>query len=116
MNQSVLLRGVNDDAITLAALFRGLVRNRVRPYYLLQTDPVVGTSHLRTPLAKGIALMEALQGRVSGIALPKLIVDTPGGKGKVPVGPEYIVQSNGTHTTLRTFRGELVDYIDPDHA
>lgn len=116
MNQSVLLRGVNDDAATLEALFRGLVRNRVRPYYLLQTDPVVGTSHLRTPLEKGIALMEALQGRVSGIALPKLIVDTPGGKGKVPVGPDYIVQRSGTHTTLRTFRGELVDYIDPDHA
>ncbi|HET8940079.1 MAG TPA: KamA family radical SAM protein [Polyangiales bacterium] len=116
MNQSVLLRGVNDDADTLEALFRGLVRNRVRPYYLLQTDPVVGTSHLRTPLAKGIALMEALQGRVSGIALPKLIVDTPGGKGKVPVGPDYIVQRSGTHTTLRTFRGELVDYIDPDHG
>lgn len=116
MNQSVLLRGVNDDADTLEALFRGLVRNRVRPYYLLQTDPVVGTSHLRTPLEQGIELMAALQGRVSGIALPKLIVDTPGGKGKVPVGPDYIVQRNGTHTTLRTFRGELVDYIDPDHT
>jgi lysine 2,3-aminomutase len=116
MNQSVLLRGVNDDADTLEALFRGLVRCRVRPYYLLQTDPVVGTSHLRTPLDLGIKLMEALQGRVSGIALPKLIVDTPGGKGKVPVGPDYIVQRSGTHTTLRTFRGELVDYIDPDHT
>jgi lysine 2,3-aminomutase len=116
MNQSVLLRGVNDDADTLEALFRGLVRSRVRPYYLLQTDPVVGTSHLRTPLERGIALMAALQGRVSGIALPKLIVDTPGGKGKVPVGPDYIVARSGTHTTLRTFRGELVDYIDPDHS
>jgi lysine 2,3-aminomutase len=116
MNQSVLLRGVNDDAQTLEALFRGLVRNRVRPYYLLQTDPVVGTSHLRTPLSTGIELMEALQGRISGIALPKLIVDTPGGKGKVPIGPDYIVQRDGVSTTLRTFRGELVDYIDPDHS
>jgi lysine 2,3-aminomutase len=116
MNQTVLLRGVNDDAQTLEQLFRGLVRCRARPYYLLQTDPVVGTSHLRTPLAKGIALMEALQGRVSGIALPKLIVDTPGGKGKVPVGPDYIVGRHGAHTTLRTFRGEHVDYIDPDHT
>jgi lysine 2,3-aminomutase len=116
MNQSVLLRGVNDDAQTLEALFRGLVRCRVRPYYLLQTDPVVGTSHLRTPLDKGIQLMAALQGRVSGIALPKLIVDTPGGKGKVPVGTDYIVQRAGAATTLRTFRGELVDYIDPDHS
>jgi lysine 2,3-aminomutase len=114
MNQSVLLRGVNDDARTLEALFRGLVRTRVRPYYLLQADPVIGTSHLRTPLAKGIELMAQLQGRLSGIALPKLIVDTPHGKGKVPVGPDYIVSRSGYTTTLRTFRGELVDYIDPE--
>jgi lysine 2,3-aminomutase len=76
MNQSVLLRGVNDDAGVLERLFRGLLRARVRPYYLLQMDPVRGTAHLRTPLAKAVALMEALQGRVSGIALPKLVVDT----------------------------------------
>lgn len=115
MNQSVLLRGVNDDAKTLERLFRGLLRARVRPYYLLQADPVVGTSHLRTPLARGIELMAELQGRVSGIALPKLIVDTPHGKGKVPIGPDYIVGRHGFTTTLRTFRGELVDYIDPEH-
>jgi lysine 2,3-aminomutase len=116
MNQTVLLRGVNDDVATLDALFRGLVRSRVRPYYLLQADPVRGTSHLRTPLSKGIELIGQLQGRLSGIALPKFIVDTPGGKGKVPVGPEVIVRREGAHTTLRTFRGELVDYIDPDHG
>jgi lysine 2,3-aminomutase len=92
------------------------VRMRVRPYYLLQTDPVIGTSHLRTPLATGIAIMEALQGRLSGIALPKLIVDTPHGKGKVPVGPQYIVREQPGVTTLRTFRGELVDYLDPDNV
>jgi lysine 2,3-aminomutase len=115
MNQTVLLHGVNDDVRTLEALFRGLVRTRVRPYYLLQADPVRGTSHLRTPLATGMQLMAELQGRVSGIALPKLIVDTPGGRGKVPVGVETIVARDaaaGT-TTLRTFRGELVDYVDP---
>jgi lysine 2,3-aminomutase len=114
MNQSVLLRAVNDDASTLESLFRGLVRARVRPYYLLQADPVIGTSHLRTPLAKGIELMAQLQGRLSGIALPKLIVDTPHGRGKVPIGPDYIVGQHGHTTTLRTFRGELVDYIDPE--
>lgn len=113
MNQTVLLRGVNDDSQTLEALFRGLVKNRVRPYYLLQADPVRGTSHLRTPLRRGIELMESLQGRVSGIALPKLIVDTPGGRGKVPIGPDYISARDGLRTTLRTFRGELVDYVDP---
>jgi lysine 2,3-aminomutase len=113
MNQTVLLRGVNDDSRTLEALFRGLVRTRVRPYYLLQADPVRGTSHLRTPMDTGIRIMSELQGKLSGIALPKLIVDTPGGKGKVPVGPDYIVARKHGTTTLRTFRGELIDYIDP---
>lgn len=113
MNHTVLLRGVNDDAETLATLFRGLVRLRVRPYYLLQADPVQGTGHLRTPLSTGIALMERLQGRLSGIALPKLIVDTPGGLGKVPVGPDYVVARAPGKTRLRTHRGVEVEYIDP---
>ena len=116
MNQTVLLRGVNDDADVLEALFRGLVRWRVRPYYLLQADPVQGTSHLRTPLATGVALMERLQGRLSGIALPKLIVDTPGGLGKVPIGPEWIVGRAPGRTRLRTHRGVEVDYVDPPDA
>lgn len=113
MNQTVLLRGINDDPATLEALFRGLVRSRVRPYYLLQMDPVRGTSHLRTPLATGIAIMERLQGRLSGIALPKLIVDTPGGMGKVPVGPDYVVSRAPGETVLRTHRGVEVTYVDP---
>ena len=116
MNQTVLLAGINDDPATLEALFRGLVRARVRPYYLLQADPIRGTSHLRTPLARGVAIMEALQGRLTGIALPKLICDTPGGKGKVPLSPDYVVARDGGRTTLRTFRGELVDYVDPPLA
>ncbi|MCB9625911.1 MAG: KamA family radical SAM protein [Sandaracinaceae bacterium] len=113
MNQAVLLRGINDDADTLETLFRGLVKRRVRPYYLLQMDPVRGSGHLRTPLDTGIRIMGALQGRLSGIALPKFIVDTPNGRGKVPVGPETLVARAGGRSTLRTFRGELVDYLDP---
>jgi lysine 2,3-aminomutase len=114
MNQTVLLAGINDDPDVLATLFRGLVRARVRPYYLLQADPVRGTGHLRTPLARGIELMEKLQGRLSGIALPKLICDTPGGRGKVPLGPNYVEgAAAGSATVLRTFRGELVEYVDP---
>ena len=113
MNQTVLLRGVNDETGTLEALFRGLVRSRVRPYYLLQMDPVAGTGHLRTPLYRGVELMAALQGRLSGIALPKLIVDTPGGLGKVPIGPNYIVSAKDGVTVLKTFRGEFVEYYDP---
>jgi lysine 2,3-aminomutase len=119
MNQSVLLAGVNDAAATLEALFRGLVRARVRPYYLLQADPVRGTSHFRTPLERGLELIGALQGRLTGIALPKLICDTPGGLGKVPLVPPYVVgrddavPGRATRTRLRTFRGEVVSYVDP---
>jgi lysine 2,3-aminomutase len=113
MNQTVLLRGINDDSAVLAELFRGLVRVRARPYYLLQTDPVRGSGHLRTPLATGIRIMEQLQGRLSGIALPKFIVDTPGGMGKVPVGPEWVVHRGDGVTRFRTPRGVEVDYVDP---
>jgi lysine 2,3-aminomutase len=117
MNQTVLLRGVNDDPDTLATLFRGLVRARVRPYYLLQADPVRGSAHLRTPLARGVAIVEALQGRLTGIAMPKLICDTPGGRGKVPLAPSGVVSQErtgtGMRTVLRTFRGERVTYVDP---
>ncbi len=113
MNQTVLLRGINDDQATLQTLFRGLVRWRVRPYYLLQADPVRGTGHLRTPLDTGLRLMEELQGRLSGIALPKLIVDTPGGLGKVPILPNFIVHRSAGRTVLRTFRGVEVEYLDP---
>lgn len=119
MNQSVLLRGVNDRAETLEALFRGLIRERARPYYLLQADPVRGTGHLRTPLDVGLAIMDQLQGRLTGIAMPKFIVDTPGGMGKVPVLPEWVVSRRAAtdtapgSTTLRTWRGAEVEYIDP---
>ncbi|MFO0678271.1 MAG: KamA family radical SAM protein [Polyangiaceae bacterium] len=120
MNQTVLLAGVNDSAAVLEELFRGLVRVRVRPYYLLQADPVKGTGHLRTPLARGIALMEALQGRLTSIALPKFICDTPGGLGKVPLSPSVVVRTTPASgsgqpstTVLRTFRGDEVTYVDP---
>ncbi len=116
MNQSVLLRGVNDDAQLLAELFRGLVRERARPYYLLMADPVKGTGHLRTPLDTGIRIMRELTGRLSGIALPKLIVDTPGGFGKVPVGPDYVVGRSPGVTRFVSPRGVEVDYVDPPDA
>lgn len=112
-NQTVLLRGINDNAVTLSELFRGLVRERVRPYYLLQADPVKGTGHLRTPVQIGIDIMEQLQGRLTGIALPKFIIDAPGGFGKVPIGPNYVVSRGAGITRVRTARGVEVDYIDP---
>ncbi|HEU5077232.1 MAG TPA: KamA family radical SAM protein [Polyangiaceae bacterium] len=113
MNHSVLLRGINDDANCLAALFRKLVHNRVRPYYLLQADPVGGTGHLRTPLQTGVDIMRELQGKLSGIALPKLIVDTPGGHGKVPVAPDFVVARAPGVTRFLAPNGVEVDYFDP---
>ena len=113
MNQTVLLRGVNDDEDVLAALFRGLVRRRVRPYYLLHADVMEGTGHLRTALSRSIEIFGRLQGRLSGLALPKLIVDTPDGKGKVPVGPDTVVSMENGRTVLRTYRGEEVTILDP---
>lgn len=112
-NQTVLLRGVNDSAAVLGELFRALVRLRVRPYYLLHADVVRGTSHLRTPLSRGVEIMEQLQGRLSGIALPKLIVDAPGGMGKVPIGVDYVVERGPGRTLLRTHRGVTVEVLDP---
>ena len=89
LSQSVLLKGVNDDAGTLETLFRALVRNRVKPYYLHHAYLARGTSHFRTSIAEGQAQMEALGGRVSGLCQPTYVLDIPGGHGKVPVGPSY---------------------------
>lgn len=90
VSQSVLLRGVNDDASTLAALFRALVECRVKPYYLHHPDLAPGTGHFRLPIERGQELMAALRGRLSGLALPTYVLDIPGGYGKVPVGPSYL--------------------------
>ncbi|MGH7087859.1 MAG: KamA family radical SAM protein, partial [Stellaceae bacterium] len=91
--QTVLMRGVNDEAATLEALFRGLVAMRVKPYYLHHLDLAVGTSHFRTTLGAGQALMRDLRGRLSGLCQPTYVLDIPGGYGKVPVGPSYAYAS-----------------------
>lgn len=90
LSQSVLLRGVNDDAAVLAELFRRLVEGRVKPYYLHHPDLARGTSHFRVPIARGRALMRELRGRISGLCLPTYVLDIPGGHGKVPVEAEYV--------------------------
>ena len=112
-NQSVLLRGVNDDPKIIAELCRGLVRMRVRPYYLFQCDLVRGVEHFRTPVSRGIEIMEYLRGRMSGIAIPTFVVDAPHGGGKIPVLPTYIVSTSPTHTVLRNYEGMLVSYPEP---
>ncbi len=110
-NQTVLLRGVNDAPGVLQELFFGLLKMRVRPYYLHQMDLVRGAGHFRTPLATGLRLMADLRGPVSGLASPHFVVDLPGGKGKVPLLPDALLRQ-GRATRLRSASGELVDYPD----
>jgi lysine 2,3-aminomutase len=110
--QSVLLRGVNDDADTLAALMRALVRARIKPYYLHHLDLARGTGHFRTTIAEGQALMRALRGRVSGLAQPSYVLDIPGGHGKVPIGPSYIEPGTAGAYEVEDYRGGRHDYRD----
>ena len=112
-NQSVLLRGVNDDPQLMERLLRRLVKMRVRPYYLFQCDLVRGVEHFRTPLSRGIQIMEYLRGRLSGLAIPTFVVDAPHGGGKIPVLPTYVIMTSPTHTVLRNFEGMLVSYPEP---
>ena len=110
-NQTVLLRGVNDQPQILTELFRGLLRMRVRPYYLHQMDLVRGTCHFRTPIATGLELMQSLRGPVSGLASPHYVVDLPGGKGKVPLLPEALDRQEG-QLRIKALDGSLVAYPD----
>ncbi|WP_425500132.1 lysine-2,3-aminomutase-like protein [Propylenella binzhouense] len=109
VSQSVLLKGVNDDPAVLSALMRAFVENRVKPYYLHQGDLAPGTSHLRTSIAEGQALMRALRGRVSGLCQPAYVLDIPGGYGKVPVGPAYLAGGDGAHV-VTDFEGRAHAY------
>lgn len=105
VSQSVLLRGVNDDAATLEALMRAFVECRIKPYYLHHADLAPGTSHFRTTIAEGQALMRALRGRVSGLAQPAYVLDIPGGYGKVPVGPGYLDMCGEAGATVEDING-----------
>lgn len=111
VSQSVLLRGVNDNAATLEALMRGFVECRVKPYYLHHGDLAPGTAHLRTTLEEGQALMRHLRGRVSGLCQPDYVLDIPGGHGKAPVGPQYLSQRR--EDAVRQYR--IVDYCGDVH-
>ncbi len=112
-SQTVLLRGVNDDTTTLKALFHGLLRMRVRPYYLYQCDPVVGTSHLRTTVARGLELIASLRGHTSGYAVPTYVIDAPGGGGKVPIQADTVVRHEDGTWVLRNWEGKEYAYPDP---
>jgi lysine 2,3-aminomutase len=113
LNQSVLLRGVNDSPAIIEQLCRAMVRHRVRPYYLFMCDLVTGTEHFRTPLETGVEIVARLRGRLSGLAIPRLVVDLPGGKGKIPIEPEYVVRRERDHVILCAPDGAEVPYPDP---
>jgi lysine 2,3-aminomutase len=112
-NQTVLLRRINSDARVIKELNHALLRARVRPYYLHQMDVAEGLEHLRTPLAAGVAILEQLRGHTTGLAVPHLAVDLPGGGGKVTLQPEYVVERRGHETLFRNFRGESYVYPEP---
>lgn len=112
-NQSVLLRGVNDSVSTMKDLVCGLVKIRVRPYYIYQCDLSMGLEHFRTPVSKGIEIIEGLRGHVSGFAVPTFVVDAPGGGGKIPVMPQYLISLGGGKAILRNFEGVITTYTEP---
>lgn len=112
-NQSVLLRGVNDCVHTMKKLVHELVKIRVRPYYIYQCDLSMGLEHFRTPVSKGIEIMENLRGHTSGFAVPTFVVDAPGGGGKTPVMPNYIISQSPSKVVLRNFEGVITTYTEP---
>ena len=112
-NQSVLLRGVNDSVEVQKALVHKLLMCRVRPYYLYQCDLITGSSHLRTSVAEGVSIIEGLRGHTTGYAIPQYVIDGPGGGGKIPLNPNYVVETAPGKVTLRNYEGGIFEYPDP---
>ena len=112
-NQSVLLAGINDCPLIMKKLVHKLVQNRVRPYYLYQCDLSEGLSHFRTPVGKGIEIIESLRGHTSGFSVPTYVIDAPGGGGKIPVMPNYLLSWSGNKVILRNFEGVITTYQEP---
>ncbi len=113
-NQSVLLRGVNDCVHVMKKLVHNLVKMRVRPYYIYQCDLSLGIEHFRTPVSKGIEIIEGLRGHTSGYAVPTFVVDAPGGGGKTPVMPNYVLSQSPNRVVLRNYEGVVTTYTEPN--
>jgi lysine 2,3-aminomutase len=113
-NHTVLLKGVNDSLETIRELMRGLLRIKVRPYYLFHCDPVIGAGHFRTSVWKGLEIMEGLRGHMSGLGIPTYVVDSPHGGGKIPLMPNYLVSASDDSVVLRNYEGMLVRYQAED--
>lgn len=111
-SQTVLLKGINDRPYIMKRLMQELLQIRVRPYYIYQCDPVRGTQHFRTPVATGINIMEKLRGHTSGYAIPTYVIDGPGGGGKIPVGPNYILSQAKGKYVLRNYKGKIYTYLE----
>lgn len=112
-SQTVLLKGINDDIEIVKPLMHGLLKRRVKPYYLYQCDPITGSEHFRTPVSKGLEIIEGLRGHTTGYAVPQYVIDAPGGGGKIPILPDYIVGREGDDLILRNFEGHTYRYSDP---
>jgi lysine 2,3-aminomutase len=115
-NHSVLMKGVNDSLETMRSLMRGLLRIKVRPYYIFHCDPVIGAGHFRTSVWKGLEIMEGLRGHMSGLGIPTYVVDSPHGGGKIPLMPNYLVSASDDAVVLRNYEGMLVRYQAEDKA
>ncbi len=113
LNQAVLLRKINSCPYIMKKLFYGLIGMRVKPYYLYQCDLSEGIGHFRTPVSMGIEIMEKLRGHISGLALPTFVVDAPGGGGKIPVGPTYLISEGEHQVTLRNYERKVFEYTEP---
>ncbi|MCW8850581.1 MAG: KamA family radical SAM protein [Melioribacteraceae bacterium] len=111
-SQTVLLKGVNDAVDILKPLYQGLLKIRVKPYYLYQCDPVAGTAHFKTPISKGLEIIAGLRGHTTGYAVPSYIIDAPGGGGKIPLLPEYYQGREGNYVVLKNYAGEIFKYYD----
>ncbi|RPI16023.1 MAG: KamA family radical SAM protein [Ignavibacteriae bacterium] len=111
-NQTVLLKGVNDDPDVMKDLMKGLLAMRVRPYYIYQADLTKGANHFRTPIDVGLEIMDKLRGHISGLAVPQFVIDAPGGGGKIPLLPEYVLARDKERIILRNFRNEVYEYPD----
>jgi lysine 2,3-aminomutase len=112
-SQTVLLRGINDDVGTMKDLVHGLLRLRVRPYYLYQCDRILGSEHFRTPVEKGIEIIRGLRGHTTGYAVPTYVIDAPGGGGKIPLLPDYFQGRDQDDVVLSNYRQQLSRYYDP---
>ncbi len=112
-SQTVLLKGINDRPSVMRKLVQELLKIRVRPYYIYQCDPIIGSGHFRTPLATGLQIIERMRGHTTGYAIPTFVVDAPGGGGKIPIDPNYIVQKQEGQYLLRNYSGQEYTHYDP---